>query len=435
MMFGGISSAIFSQPHLKNLPPKYPQFQHEASPQPDRILLSWTKDAHTTQTVTWRTDTTVNKAYAQIAIADPSPEFHEYNTTYTAETETFLNPYTNANYHTVTFENLKPDTYYAYRVGSNPYWSEWIQFKTATKSFKPFSFIYMGDAQNKLYSHWSRAIRAAYTKSPDAIFIIHAGDLINHSQNDYEWGEWFRAGSFIHSMIPGIVIPGNHEYMKINDKKIGITPYWNPQFNFPKNGPEGLKDECFFTDYQNLKIIALNTNEKFKQQAEWLEEVLKNNKKDWVFVVLHHPVISAAKGRVNEGVMNNWKPIFDKYKVDMVLQGHDHTYGRGQNINSGLNKWNEDSGTVYVVSVSGPKTYSLSNHPWMQRSAENTQLYQVIDVEKDKIIYKAYTVDDKIYDAFELIKVDGENNILKDLPVDVKEERRFKNTLTDPDEN
>jgi 3',5'-cyclic AMP phosphodiesterase CpdA len=435
LISGVFSSPLFSQSHLKNLPPKHPQFDYKATPKPDRILLSWSKDAHTTQTVTWRTDTTVAKAYAQIAIADPSPEFHEYDTTYTAETVSFLNPYTNANYHTVTFENLKPNTHYAYRVGSKPYWSEWIQFKTATAKAEPFSFIYMGDAQNKLYSHWSRAIRAAYAKAPNAKFIIHAGDLINHSQNDYEWGEWFRAGSFIHSMIPSIIVPGNHEYIKIDKKKIGISPYWNPQFNFTKNGPEGLEDESYYTDYQNCKIIALNTNENFAQQAQWLEEVLKNNKKDWVFVILHHPIISAAKGRVNEGIMNNWKPIFDKYKVDMVLQGHDHTYGRGQNVNSGLNAWDEDSGTVYVVSVSGPKTYSLSDHEWMTRSAENTQLYQVIDIENDKLTYKAYTVNDKIYDAFEIIKAKGKNNVLKELQVDIKEERRFENTLKDPDEN
>jgi ribosomal protein S7 len=56
-------------------------------------------------------------------------------------------------------------------------------------------------------------------------------------------------------------------------------------------------------------------------------------------------------------------------------------------------------------------------------------------VKSDKLTYKAYTVNDIIYDAFEIIKVKGKNNQLKELPVDIKEERRFENTLKDPDDN
>lgn len=433
-IFVAASLNIFSQPPKKNRAPENPQFNYKPSQKPDRILLTWTDDPATSQTVTWRTDTSVAKAYAEIALADASPEFHEYDENYTAETSTLQNEFSHANYHTVTFKNLKANAIYAYRVGFGEYWSEWIQFKTAPEQFTPFSFIYMGDAQNDLYSHWSRAIRAAYAEAPKASFIIHAGDLINHSQNDYEWGEWFEAGSFIHRMIPSIAVPGNHEYVKVKGEKTGISPFWTPQFNFSANGPEGMEDQAYFTDYQNCKIIALNSNEDYQKQAVWLEDVLKKNTKKWVFVTFHHPVISAAEGRINKGVMENWKPILDKYKVDMVLQGHDHTYGRGQNINSGANAWDENSGSVYVVSVSGTKMYGLSEHEWMDKSAENTQLYQVINVEENRLVYHARTVDGKIYDAFELQKVEGGNNILKELPVDITTKRTFKNTLTDPDD-
>jgi 3',5'-cyclic AMP phosphodiesterase CpdA len=429
-----VSLVAYSQSREKNLPPDYPQFNYNPSAQPDRILLTWTEDAHSSQTVTWRTDTTVQTAYAEIALAAPSPEFNEYESDYTAETITLKNEFSFANYHRVTFTDLQADQQYAYRVGSGKYWSEWIQFSTTSSEFKPFSFIYMGDAQNDLYSHWARAIRAAYHDAPEAKFIVHAGDLINHSQNDYEWGEWFEAGSIIHKTIPSIAVPGNHEYVKQEGKSKFLSPFWQPQFNFPKNGPEGLEDQCYYIDYQNCKIIALNSIEEFQKQASWLKKVLEENTKEWVFVTFHHPVISAAEGRVNKGVMENWKPILDKYKVDMVLQGHDHTYGRGQNIQSGMNAWDENSGTVYVVSVAGTKMYRLSDHEWMQRAAENTQLYQVIHIDEGKLVYEALTVDGRIYDAFELIKVKGQNNQLKELPVDIKTQRTFENTLIDPDE-
>lgn len=434
LLFCCFAFTLFSQTREKNLPPENPQFEYKASAKPDRILLTWTDDTQNSQTVTWRTDTTVHKAYAEIALADPSPEFHEYDQKYTAQTTKLRNDFSNANYHTVTFTDLKPGSHYAYRVGAKPYWSEWIQFSTAPEKFEAFSFIYMGDAQNNLYSHWARAIRAAYSDAPKAKFILHAGDLINHSQNDYEWGEWFEAGSFIHRMVPSIAVPGNHEYVRVNGKSKVISPFWRPQFNFSKNGPEGLEDQCYYTDYQNCKIISLNSIEAFEKQAKWLDQVLKDNKKEWVFVTFHHPVISAAEGRINKGVMENWKPILDKYKVDMVLQGHDHTYGRGQNIQSGMNAWDENSGTVYVVSVAGTKMYKLSDHKWMEKAAENTQLYQVIHVDEGKLRYEALTVDGRVYDAFELTKVKGENNQLKELPVDIETKRTFKNTLNDPDD-
>ena len=61
-------------------------------------------------------------------------------------------------YHSVEFSELKPDTLYAYRVGSGDRWSEWIQFRTAKAEAAPFSFLYFGDAQNSILSFWSRII-------------------------------------------------------------------------------------------------------------------------------------------------------------------------------------------------------------------------------------------------------------------------------------
>ena len=35
---------------------------------PDRIILTWSTDPKTTQAVTWRTDSTINKSFAQILV-------------------------------------------------------------------------------------------------------------------------------------------------------------------------------------------------------------------------------------------------------------------------------------------------------------------------------------------------------------------------------
>ena len=92
-----------------------------------------------------------------------------------------------SNYHSVTFDNLESDVLYAYRVGDGRIWSEWLQFKTASEKEAPFSFLYVGDAQNYILELWSRLIREGYRKGPNASFIIHAGDLINDAHDEDQW--------------------------------------------------------------------------------------------------------------------------------------------------------------------------------------------------------------------------------------------------------
>lgn len=142
--------------------------------------------------VTWRTDETINIGVAEIAIATAAPRFWRYTESYEANTELFdatevLDAEVIANYHTVTFKNLKPDTIYAYRVGDGDHWSEWFHFRTASNEEKPFSFLYVGDAQNYILELWSRLIREGFKKAPDASFIVHAGDLVSdaHSEPKY----------------------------------------------------------------------------------------------------------------------------------------------------------------------------------------------------------------------------------------------------------
>jgi hypothetical protein len=107
----------------------------------------------------------------------------------------------------------------------------------------------------------------------------------------------------------------------------------------------------------------------------------------------------------------------DKYEVDLVLQGHDHTYARGfvENEGKGLTVVN-DAGTVYAVSVSGPKMYESKDQEWMVRRGEYTQLFQIITVSKDSISYGAYTPIGTLYDAFELIKKDGKKQLINKMP-------------------
>ena len=175
----------------------------------------------------------------------------------------------------------------------------------------------------------------------------------------------------------------------------------------------------YYLDYQGVRIISLNSNEKEREQVAWLESVLKDNPNTWTVLTFHHPVYSTAKGRDNPDIRNMWKPLFDKYRVDLVLQGHDHGYGRfgqelSENVGTGQNTQSPEGGTVYVVSVSGPKMYNVERTPAMARAAENTQLYQIISIDGDALRYEARTANGELYDAFRLKKKPGERNELVD---------------------
>lgn len=484
---------------------------HAPTPIPDRVVLTWNGNPATSQAITWRTDTSVKQGYVEFAVANSNGRALE-TASIKADSEVLESNINTARYHHVSLENLQPETLYAYRVGDGANWSEYFHFKTASTSEKPFSFIYFGDAQNEIKTHWSRVFREAFRDAPRAAFTLHAGDLISEDNYDNQWGEWHQAPGWVNGTIPIIATPGNHEYYRadqgpwekrfwfakdgtqvpvtveraevIRDDKtldyftavgtegqqvsllmdddkileiegdirgwlgyskkelIGtdadkkplldqrqdqgtpmVSDHWRPQFTFPEQDvPAGLEETVYFTDYQGVRIISLDSNKQREAQIPWLKKVLDNNPNRWTVITFHHPLFSPAKGRDNAELRNLWKPVFDEYKVDLVLNGHDHTYARTghideipetENVPSGYQQaYDPEIGTVYVVSVSGPKMYKLTAGSFAHKTASNTQLYQIIDIDGDRLNYKAYKATGELFDTFELQKRTDKPNLL-----------------------
>ena len=431
--------------------PEYAPGWSAPGPHPDRIVLNFSDDPARSISVTWRTDGSVEEAVAEIAPATPAPKFWRNAVRSPARTERLdgtgvLTAGQVSHYHSVTFRDLRPDTLYAYRVGGNRRWSEWIQFRTAADGPAPFSFLYVGDAQNHILELWSRLIREGYRRAPDAAFIIHAGDLVDDAHSEQQWQEWFTAGGFIHRMLPSIPVAGNHEYEPYTAEEEAqdvehLSIQWRPQFTLPGNGIDALPETNYFFDYQGVRIVVLNTNELWEDQAEWLRGVLRNNPNRWTIATFHHPLFSASSGRNNEALRALWKPVFDEYGVDLALQGHDHAYARGraaprgENLLTGVNT-RDGTGTVYVVSVSGGKMYGLRPEAWegwpakRDRAAENTQLFQRIRVDGDTLSFESFTVTGALYDAFELVKDPaGGPNRFVERQRDAIPARRFTGTI------
>jgi 3',5'-cyclic AMP phosphodiesterase CpdA len=220
--------------------------------------------------------------------------------------------------------------------------------------------------------------------------------------------------------------------------------HWQPQFTLPRNGPKGMEETVYYVDYQGMRIIGLNSNlrdsTRLRRQTEWLEETLQNADTRWTVVTMHHPMYSSSEGRNNEDLRERWVPLFDEYGVDLVMQGHDHTYARGRrakNLPQGVNTRSPVGGTVYVNSVSGAKMYGIKKARWesydgidMERSAENTQLFQVVHVRPDTLKYRSYTVTGDPYDAFNLIQRSGDRPAkMVELEAADAQRRTHENTL------
>ncbi|WP_017444431.1 FN3 domain-containing metallophosphoesterase family protein [Gayadomonas joobiniege] len=442
----------------------------QASGWPDRIIVNPGKDATTSFSVTWRTASHVARSVIQLVPASADTRFDLAAQTYKAQMEVFNLEHMqtdaglhhssenslldSVHYHSFTFENLTPDTLYAYRVrGERGKWSEWLQTKTAATNGK-LSFIYLGDSQNGVRSHWSRVIRQAYQTLPNADFFLHAGDLVSVGDSDLNWAEWFDAGGFIHRMTPAIPVRGNHENITVrneNGRKRVRTPFWRAQFTLPeeKNLSSSLQESNYmvnFADTMTLFVIDSSTKT-FTEQVKWLDEALASDKAKWRVLTMHHPFFVADKFARNKTDIKRkaaFKQLLSRHRIDLVLTGHIHTYLRGERSQQtsrtadSITTASEIMGPVFVVSSSGAKNtnldsdideYANDKNSLLQisRHAGNTPMYQAITIEGNSLNYRAYTGVGSQYDAFTLTK-SAQGNLLTEGKAAFGEQRLFTNT-------
>lgn len=438
-----------------------------ASAWPDRVIATFEADPATSLAISWRTAANVTATRAEIALATPDARFDLAARSVPAQTERVEldklmvagSPVAVAAnealpavaYHSVRFDALKPDTLYAYRVmGADGHWSEWFQTRTAPLS-GPVRFIYMGDAQNGVLSLWSRTIRAAFQAAPDARFMLHAGDLVNRGSRDAEWADWFKAGSFLHAMVPAIPVAGNHEYDQTapgeGDRVRMLSHLWRPQFRLPTDDslPAEVQETAYVVRYSpDLHVFVLDSNQRdMTPQSQWLDTQLKASTAKWRIVTMHHPVFSSGKDRDNAGSREILLPVLLRHNVDLVLQGHDHTYARGL-LDASVQEprrrgfaQGDKLTTMFVNSVSGPKQYQFRKEGWddyaptgvkLERQGENGQFFQVIGIDGDRLNYTAYTTDGVQYDHVVIEKRGNAKRLIKNdkaaPPV-----RRFDNSL------
>jgi len=133
----------------------------------------------------------------------------------------------------------------------------------------------------------------------------------------------------------------------------------------------------------NAKVPALKVNnEQYQFVLEDLEKTSQNKDIDWIFVMFHKPMYSPQSKQFEEYIVRDkYQPLFDKYGVDLVIQGHNHIYSRtlplslnkldiskpivDQSSSNNNNIFTNPNGTIFlVVGVGGDELHRIENVPY-----------------------------------------------------------------------
>ncbi|WP_405606244.1 metallophosphoesterase [Polaribacter sp. Asnod1-A03] len=137
---------------------------------------------------------------------------------------------------------------------------------------------------------------------------------------------------------------GNHDgYSSDSDTQSG--PYYDI-FTFPKKAEAGgtaSGTEAYYSfNYANIHFIILDSHHSSRAVGDamynWALSDIQNTKQDWIVTLFHHPAYS--KGSHDSDVEDrliemreNFMPMLEANGVDLVLNGHSHSYERSYFLN------------------------------------------------------------------------------------------------------
>lgn len=367
-----------------------PELSVAYSSTPHRIVLSTGEQFDSERTISWLCDTVIaQRAYVELATVSDT-------TTYKAQGTVVQSRGGNGVFYRVEIDSLSPQVTYSYRVVCNMEFSDWYSFTMPSLQSDTLSFLYIGDIQDNLTDVTTPYFEQIVTCFPDAQFWALAGDIIERPIDAY-WEYWMEGMEGIAPTIPLVATPGNHEYLK---GLLGeIDPRWEHTFAAPRNGAEGDEGQSYYFETSNLCFVVLNSNVwanpiALWRQYRWAEKVLSNSNKKWKIALFHHPTYALKKGRSNSLVHKPFKHLFEKYRVQLVLQGHDHGYSRSST---------DGRTPLYFVSSCSPKVYEAEKKPIHDKIGEGLHLVQHIEIIGDTLHYKSYQMDGTLFDWVEVV--------------------------------
>lgn len=358
--------------------------------------------------------------------------------------------------HIVQLSGLQPNTKYYYAVKSG---NNFIQNNPAENFFvtppvvgtvKPTRIWVLGDMGfGSVEQNQVRDAYYNYTGNTYTDLWLWLGDNAYNSGTDAEYQNNVFNNRYEKMLRQTVVWPaaGNHE-MYASNAVTETGPYYE-LFNFPTNGEAGGvpsgKKAYYSYNYANIHFVVLeSTTASFRTiggaMMNWLQADLAANTQKWTVVYFHHPPYSMGSHNSDTEtelieMRQNFVPILEQYKVDLVLCGHSHNYERSfliKNHYGSENTFNNSNlvnggsgagvtpyiksasanfqGTVYAVAGTGGILEGTSPgwpHNAMYSYSSSTYGSMVLDVNGDTLYAKFLDntlPNPTIYDQFTIIK-------------------------------
>jgi hypothetical protein len=322
--------------------------------QANTTFLTWFRDPTTTMVVQW---------------VGPANEISNPRISYQGGTDTLWHtqpviarPYPLSSYTLFRAEltGLSPGTDYKFRVGDRP--KEYAFRTMPAKATNTLSFISGGDCGVNPHAV-NNNIQAA---RQDPSFAVIGGDLGYDNGRgtgvsiafliNYATQMVARGGR----LIPMVCCIGNHEVDGGYAKPRAKAPFFYALFDglFTDTGYAKLD----FGDYLSLVLLDTGHTTPIEgAQTAWLDGVLRERiDHPNVMVVNHVPAYPSYRGMATKpstqpgapaqagtgaGNRQHWCPLFDKYRVPVVLEHHDHTFKRTKPLIDGMQ---HQDGVLYL---------------------------------------------------------------------------------------
>jgi predicted phosphodiesterase len=285
--------------------------------------------------------------------------------------------------HKITLKNLQPRQTYYYQCVWDDGKSTIGKFRTApADESTPLRFAVVGDSRSDL-AMCTKISNLIVDYDPD--IVLHSGDIVARGKNLDEWQTFlFDPARKLLQNIPFYPVLGNHEQE---------SPYYYNFFPLHKNKP------WWSVDYGPVHIIGLDTSvptDPNSEQYKFLVDDLQKNKKEWTIVVFHYPIFHCHPTRPVYDFRYTWQPLFMKYGVDLVLNGHDHYYHRSFPIGRMAERQN---GVIHITTAGGGASlYPTIPTPF---SAYYRSLYHflMIEVTEEELEVRAINDNNQVFDG------------------------------------
>ncbi len=283
-------------------------------------------------------------------------------------------------------DGLQENTAYSYRVGSEGAWSATYAFKTQSYNGE-FNFLFFGDPQigssgdtAKDGAGWTDTLNVALAAKPNSELLVSSGDQVETANTESQWNAFLASDKL--RQYPWSATIGNHDVGgKAYDQHFW-TPNTDRSANFYSGSTTTQSGGDYWYEYKGVLFIHLNSNAyasgKDAAHIAYVTSVVNAHGADAQYTVLvyHHAIYSPAahaNDSDNRQRRIDFPTAFSNLGVDLVLQGHDHSYSRSYAIKNGVKAATDEQpgaaqvsegigGVIYVTAntASGSKYYDLS---------------------------------------------------------------------------